>query len=399
MAETYYDEPALPKRRGRVRKRHHTLRWLGLSVLVLSLVVSLSTVYEFRRLHENLTVNDVTGQLGGERPDAAGADGPNGPVNILVMGSDTRDGAGNNIDGLTEQGSRSDTTILMHLSADRTRAYGISIPRDSLVTRPDCVLKDGTDIAGSERAMWNEAFNQAGAACTIKQFEQTTGIRVDHHVVVDFQGFQDMVDAIGGVEVCIPETIDDRTYGIYLEAGTREISGREALAYVRERHGIGTGSDIGRIKRQQAFVASMAAKVVSRGTLANPLRMVPFLEAATKSLEVDPGLADLLSVAEIGREFQGIGLDNIQFVTVPWAVDELDPNRVVWTDDADALWRKVINDQPLGQRQTSGAITAAEQPGASESPSGSASPSESGSASPTADPEATAAAEDNGLCG
>ena len=126
------------------------------------------------------------------------------------MGSDTRDCDGCNIDNLTGIGQRSDTTILLHLSADRTRAYGISIPRDSMVDRPD--LQDRRRRRRSPAAphvMWNEAFSVGGPACTIQQFEQLTGVRLDHFVVVDFDGFKDMVDAIGGVEVCIPEDIVD----------------------------------------------------------------------------------------------------------------------------------------------------------------------------------------------
>ena len=111
-------------------------------------------------------------------------------MNILVMGSDSRDGAGNNIDGLTGGGERSDTTIMIHLSADRQSAYGISIPRDSLVDRPDCIDEDGDTIPGATGAMWNEAFSVGGAACTIRQFEQLTDIRINNYVVVDFRGFQ-----------------------------------------------------------------------------------------------------------------------------------------------------------------------------------------------------------------
>ena len=198
------------------------------------------------------------------------------------MGSDSRDGEGNNIDNLTGGGERSDTTIMFHLSADRETAYGISIPRDTLVDRPDCYDKNGDVIPGATDAMWNEAFSVGGPACTMQQFEQLTGIRLDHYVMLDFAGFQDMVDAIDGVEVCIPEDIADPAHGINIPAGTREIQGKEALNYVRARYTLGDGSDIGRIKRQQAFIAAMASKVLARGTLARVDRLVGFLDAATQ---------------------------------------------------------------------------------------------------------------------
>lgn len=349
-----------PKRKGRGKRRHAVAKVLLATVVVTALVTGLSAVYIYRHLKDNITVLDVEQALS-NRPDQVAVSGPKEPLNVLVMGSDTREGAGNNIDGLTESGARSDTTILFHFSADRERAYGISIPRDSMVDRPSC---DNGDIPAEDYVQWNEAFTLGGPACTIQQFEQLTDIRIDHYVVLDFTGFRDMVDAIDGVRVCIPETIDDREHGIYLEAGTRLVRGDEALSYVRQRYAVGDGSDIGRMKRQQAFIASMAAKVVSAGMLSRPDRMVAFASAATESLTVDPGLGDISRLAGLGLEFHGIGLDNIKFLTVPWEWDPQDPNRLVWTDEADVLWRKLRNDEPLGQRVAPGVITAAEAPGA-----------------------------------
>jgi LCP family protein required for cell wall assembly len=229
--------------------------------------------------------------------------------------------------------------------------------------------------------MWNEAFSVGGAACTIRQFEQLTDIRINNYVVVDFRGFQAMVDAIDGVEVCVPQDIDDREHGIVIKAGTREISGREALAYVRVRHVEGTdGSDLGRIQRQQAFVAAMVNKVVSGNVLARPDRLISFLNAATNSLTTD--IANIGRMARIGVEFKDIGLKRIQFITVPWQYAPSDPNRVEWLPEADELWEKVRNDAPLGKLRD-GAITAADGVTGSGGTSESASPSETGSDSPS----------------
>lgn len=287
--------------------------------------------------------------------------GPREPVNVLVMGSDTRQGKGNKIDNESGEGG-SDTTILLHLSADRKHAYGISIPRDSMVNRPEC---DHGSIPAADYQQWNAAYAIGGPACTIQQFEQLTGIRIDHYITVDFNGFKDMVDAIGGVEVCIPQTIDDRAHGIYLAAGTRDISGKEALSYVRQRYAVGDGSDIGRMKRQQAFIASMANKVVSAGTLTSPRRLFNFLDAATKSLTVDPGLSNLGKIAKLGWDFRNINLDNVQFMTIPWTWDPQNPNRVVWAPEAKDVWRKIRNDNALSSRLTTDAISAAKPPGES----------------------------------
>jgi LCP family protein required for cell wall assembly len=310
------------------------------------------------------------------------------------MGSDSRDCEGCNIDNLTGGGQRSDTTILIHLAADRKRAYGISIPRDSAVDRPTCTDEDGGDLAGGSHVLWNEAYAVGGPACTIHQFEELSGVLVDHYVVVDFEGFKGMVDAIGGVEVCIPEDIVDPAHGINIPAGTRKIAGQEALNYVRERYVIGNGSDIGRMKRQQAFIASMAHQVVSAGTLANPIKIVRFLEAATKSLTLDPELGSLKKIGNLGYQFRSIGLDKIQFLTIPNEVDPTNPNHLVWTPAAEQVWEKIINDEPLTRRLASDVISAGNLPGSGSS-SGSPSGGSSGGGGSEADAEALAEA---GLC-
>jgi LCP family protein required for cell wall assembly len=378
-------DPGTPKRRGRIRKRHTVGKVLLATVVVLALATGLSIVFIYRHLNGNLNVVDLTSQLGTDRPDKVKVKGPQEPLNILVMGSDSRDCDGCNIDNLTGLGARSDTTILIHLSADRKRAYGISIPRDSAVNRPTCTAADGSDIAGGTHVLWNEAYSVGGPACTIRQFEKLSGVLVDHYVVVNFEGFRDMVDAIGGVEVCIPQDIVDPRHGINIPAGTRKIAGQEALNYVRERYVVGNGSDVGRMKRQQAFIASMAHQVVSAGTLANPIKIVRFLEAATKSLTLDPDLGSLRKIGNLGYQFRGIGLDKIQFITIPNVVDPTNPNHLVWTPAAKQVWDKIIHDEPLTRRLATDVISAGNVPGSGGSP---------GSGS---EPDAQAL-EDAGLC-
>lgn len=396
------------RRRAKGRRSHVVAKVVVSTFVALAMVTGLSVVYFYRHLNDNLTVLDLTEQLPDDRPDKKRSNLPKEPVNILVMGSDDRDGSGNNIDGLTGSGARSDTTLLFHLSADRENAYGISIPRDTLVDRPDCIDDDGDTIAGASDAMWNEAFNLGGPACTITQFEAETGIFVDHFVVVDFAGFQDMVDAIDGVEVCIPEDIEDPAHGINIPAGTREIRGKEALNYVRARYTLGDGSDIGRVKRQQAFIAAMASKVISNGVLARFDRLVPFLDAATSSLVVDKDMGNVFKIAKVGLGFKNIGLDSIKFITAPFQYSTAQPGRVELLPEADALWQRVIDDEPLSRRLASDVITAAEGPDGSEppasDPSGTPGDGPSGSADEsTGDPAApdddeAAAREQAGLC-
>jgi LCP family protein required for cell wall assembly len=314
--------------------------------------------------------------------------GPHGPINIMVMGSDNRDAPGDHIDNLTGIGKRSDTTILLHLSADRQHAYGVSIPRDSIVNRPACLNDNGNQISPpATGVMWNDAFNIGGPGCTVRQFEQLTGIPVDHYVVVDFNGFKSMVDAIGGVSVCLPHAVNDPIGHITLPAGTHKFTGDQALNYVRERHSLGNGSDIGRMKRQQAFIASMAHQAISANTLANPIHLAKFIDAATKSLTLDPDIGSLSKLVGLAYQFRHIGLDHIQFVTTPWMPEPSDPNRVVWAPQAQPLWNAIAKDQVLTKQMLSGSLNAKHIPGVTKHPKNS-------------QQEQAAAAENlaNGLC-
>jgi LCP family protein required for cell wall assembly len=380
--------------------RKRAVRAASLTAVVVTLSVIFAGLFVYRHLEGNITALDTEDALGTDRPDKVVDQGePLDPLNILLLGSDTREGLDNAKIGGDTPGL-SDTTILLHLSADRQRAYGVSLPRDAMVERPDCVTEDGgTDPGGL--SMFNAAYAVGGPACTQRTVEQLTGIHIDHFVVVDFSGFKHMVDALGGVEVCVPEEVNDDIGNIHLPAGTFEADGDQALDYVRVRHGISNNGDIGRMKRQQAFLASMSNKAISAGTLANPVKLYNFLDAATESLTTDPDLANLKNLAELANQLRNIGLDKIQFMTVPWEWWEEDRNRVVWAPEAEQLWRRLESDRPLSREMAQGVTTAADAPSNKPKTSGSPSPSgdaaESASPSPSEDAEAVEARE-NGLC-
>lgn len=351
---------------GRRVKRRSTPRrlgrLLGYTVLVVALVAGLTGIYAYRDLSSR--IKDPGYDLG-DRPQNTG---PKGAIDILVMGQDTREGD-NAIDG-EAGGGVSDTTILVHLSADRKRAYGISIPRDTMVERPECKDPDtGAKIPAEQSVMWNDAFAQGGPPCTIKQFEHLTGIRLEYTVVLDFSGFKDMVDAVGGVPICVPTYIHDPKTGITLEPGEREVSGDKALDYVRIRSGydeagerVLDGSDTGRIKRQQVFIAALAKKVVSAQTLSNPVKIYNLLDAFIDSVELT-GVDDLMDLAGLGYQFRGIGTDKIKFVTAPWQLDPADPNRVVLLPEAEDVWQRILDDEPLTAEQLADSTSASKAPG------------------------------------
>ena len=368
--------------------RRIVLRVILVTLVVLALTTAVTVMVAYSKVDSNVLPGpDIPDQE--PKPKAVGGE----PLNIVVMGSDSREGEGNDIDGETGTGRRSDTTILVHVSGDRTEVYGVSLPRDALVTRPDCEGEDGEVVEGGELEMFNTAFSLGGEACTVQMIHELTGIYIDHYVSVDFNGFKEMVDAVDGVTVCIPEAIDDPKTGISFEAGTQELDGEQSLDYVRERTQLSANSDIGRMKRQQVFVASMINKVISAGTLTRPYRVYKFVDAATQSITPDPELASLDKLAKLARQFRETDLADIEFVTVPFMAYEPDPNRLVWAPEADELWKRIIADKPLNKK-LSGQVVSADDSVGTPSPSDGPSPSDDG----TPGGDVDASAEENGLC-
>ncbi len=352
------------------------------SQTVLALVTALVVVLAYRSLDGNIAEGEAIDHfVAPPDPPADDEEVDLQPMNVLVMGSDSREGEGNAIDG-ESGGGGSDTTILLHVSADRQEAYGVSLPRDALVTRPDCKTPGGT-VPGGELELFNTAFALGGPLCTVKMVESLTGIYVDHYLVLDFNGFKDMVEAVQGVEVCIPQDVVDPEHDIYFDAGVQTLTGQQALNYVRERTVLSATGDIGRMKRQQAFIASMVNKVVSAGTLSRPTRVFDFLDAATSSIVVDEDLDSIGRLVDLSMQFRDTGLTDISFLTVPIAPYQPDPNRLVWTDQADALWRLIRTDRPLGGDLAEGSLTAADEVG---TPTGTPTPRGTPSGSPGGGP-------------
>lgn len=342
------DEPATAQKRRRRR------RWVYVIVAALLFAVGVAGTgaYLYRDLDEQIRTDDVFDQIVAPRPqqrfDAAG----NTPLNILVLGTDTRSG----------DAGRSDTNILLHIAGDKSRAQAVSIPRDLIVDRPACRSRTDPDrmVPEAEQRMWNEAYSVGGTACTVAQFEKMSGIFVNHFIRVEFDSVKDVADALDGVPICMPYTVDDPANGIYLPEGSYDAKGEVAVSYVRARYNIGDGGDLGRLKRQQAFLAAMLSKASSVGTMANPLRFYNFLDAATENLETDPLLGKLENLIGLQNDLDDIGLDNVNFLTMPVAPYAPDPNRLAVGPGASQLWREINDDQPLSPRFLEEGTSAAE---------------------------------------
>ncbi|MEV0780087.1 LCP family protein [Streptomyces sp. NPDC050433] len=326
----------------------HWLRWTALGTSVVVLAAAGIGWWFYQKLDSNITTDRTAeSELRAyekERPRPIAVDARN----ILLIGSDTRSGAGNGKYGRDDGGSqRSDTTILLHLAADRQSATAMSIPRDLMVEIPSCLSPDGRR-SNKQSAQFNWAFQLGGAACSIRTVETLTGIRVDHHMVIDFSGFKDMVDAVNGVEVCLKKPVDDVDARLKLPAGKQTLTGEEALGFVRARKAIGDGSDTERMERQQQFLGSLVKKVQSNGVLLNPTRLYPVLDAATKSLTTDPGLNSLKDLYDLARGLRNVPTEKVQFLTVPRQPYINDPNRdQLVQPDAGNLFTQLRKDEPV----------------------------------------------------
>jgi LCP family protein required for cell wall assembly len=263
------------------------------------------------------------------------------------MGTDTRTDQGGGFGSETEYGGtgRSDTTILIHLSNDRKSAIAVSIPRDSVVNIPACTKEDGTTV--TERTdLFNSAFSSAGPGCTVKTIETLTGITINHAVIVDFVGFSNVVDALGGIDVCLTEAIDEPVEngaGIQLPAGVQTLDGISALGLMRARYSLADGSDLKRIERQQELLSITIDQVTKMNLITDLPALYKVLNAATSSLRMDAGLSDLDSLVTLSTSLSSMGSNNVSFVTVPYESTP-DGNRVQWTEEANQLWSAIIND-------------------------------------------------------
>ncbi|MGH8968515.1 MAG: LCP family protein [Actinomycetes bacterium] len=265
-------------------------------------------------------------------PDAAGA------TTFLLVGSDTRTGmtkaeqrrlhVGNE---RTAAGRRADTMMVVHVSAEREGMTVVSLPRDSYVTIPEHRTDDG-DTVPERRDKLNAAYSAGGAPLTVATVERSTGLRMDHYLEVDFLGFERLVDSVGGVTVCSPTKLRDRKAGLRLPAGVSHVDGETGLAYVRARN-LDARADLGRIERQQRFLAAMAHRVTSRDVLLDPRVLVRFLDAALGAVRADPDLErrELVELATRSRHLSG---RQVRFLTVPIA----DPSHRSGDVGAVALW-------------------------------------------------------------
>ena len=314
-------EEPLPGRRGRrpVQKKSKAkkvLLWTG-GTMAFVLVAAAGAGYLYiKHLNDNITsVSDDGASTGGFSKGKA--------INILLIGTDKRTGKGNEKYGDRNSVGHADTTILLHLSKDRSNATALSIPRDLITDVPDCptTQADGSQkvITGTSNVRFNTSLGQDDRtpSCVARTVTERTGIKPDNFMVADFNAVKTLTSAVGGVDVCLGKDINDPDSHLNLKKGTRHIEGETALAFVRTRHAVGFGGDLSRITLQQQFLSALMRKLKSNDTLTDPAKMIKIAEAGTKALTVDSNLDSIGKLKDLGLELGKLNPKNLTFTTVP----------------------------------------------------------------------------------
>lgn len=273
-----------------------------------------------------------------------------GGVNLLIVGSDSRAGQGDGFgDPDEETAVLNDVNLLLHISEDHSHTSVVSFPRDMLVDVPECV--DPEDPTGDP--LWelydvkiNSVLEHGGMACVVKTVEELTGVTIPFAGVVQFMGAAAISEAVGGVEVCVAEPIEDEHTDLYLTAGTHELRGLEALQFLRTRHGVGDGSDLGRISNQQVFLSSLTRTVQSDGTLTDPVKLFGIAKAALANMQLSDSLMDPARMVAIAKAVKDTDLANIAFIQYPTAYTE-DYGALIPTDSAEIVNLALQTDMPV----------------------------------------------------
>jgi LCP family protein required for cell wall assembly len=374
-------------RRSRTRRALRITVWATVGTLLAVGGVGFYVVHKMLGNVQTVSLSSLKNRPAASKPNAEGQT----PLNILVLGSQTRDGQTEavHVGGASKDGTDlSDTAFLMHISADRKWTEVVSIPRDLFVPIPACQDRTDPSVTHSAQseAQFYDAMGEGGPACAVATVEQMTDIRIDHFVELTFDAFIDLTNAVGGVQICVPEPgIDDPNYsGLVLSAGLHTVVGNQALAFVRDRHGLAGGTDTSRIQMQQQFMTALFNKLSSNGTLEDPLTLYKIANAVTSNVTVDSGLDNIGTMASIAESVGTINKKYMQYITAPEIIDS--PGQFSYDESGDhsspgpgfqQLWTYLRNDQPLpgspaaaafGTSATSTPSTPAAAPSASTSP-------------------------------
>ncbi|MCW3493310.1 LCP family protein [Microbacterium sp. SSM24] len=346
----------------------------------------------------SLAANAVV--IGKDKPLPPSLGAIEGGVNLLVVGTDSCEGANASLSGACQNGDtageRNDVTMLVHISDEPRRVTVVSFPRDMVVPIPSCPTEDGSGSYSAMSAqMLNASYQYGGLACTVLTIEELIGDDIDFAAAIRWTGVINMSDAIGGVDVCVAGDVNDPHTGLSLTAGTHTLQGVEALQFLRMRHGIGDGSDLGRISNQQQFMSSLVRKLQSDSVLANPtvllnLATTAISQVQKQQLVLSQSLANPTLMVQIAMAVKDVPYEDIVFVQYPTAYSSGYSRVVPVTEAADVLFTALRENKPLALTGEASQGYGVEVTGeaAKPTPSATATPDPTGSAAPGETPVA-----------
>ncbi|WP_344571331.1 LCP family protein, partial [Streptomyces fulvorobeus] len=348
--------PARGSGRSPRRGKRRILRWVASVLSLLILATAGVGYFYYEHLNSQLRKGERSAGNSAARktePNAAGQT----PLNILMIGSDSRNSAANLELGGSKKsvGAKplADVQMLLHVSADRKNASVISIPRDTRVDIPACVDPESGEEAPATNTLINETLGRGGPGCTLDTWEKLTGVYIDHWMMVDFAGVVSMADAIGGATVCVKHDVYDVPKprvpggsGLRLKAGKNRIQGEQALQWLRTRHAF--ESDFGRSKAQHMYMNAVIRELKSQNAFTDTGRLMNLAETATESIQVSEEIGTVKKLYDLAMQLKNVPLDRLNMLTMPRVPDPMDGNRVLPKPGAaEKLWSLLRDDRPL----------------------------------------------------
>jgi len=339
-------------RRRRTIARHGQLRTPGpISQLLKFIAIGLAVVFVSGAAVVGYIAYDLTStvsanavELEGQKELPPDISEYKGGFNMVLTGVDTCEDAykqyfGARCTGKDSEGTLNDVNLLVHVSDEPRRITVVSFPRDLMIPIPECVDAEGETHSAMSKQPLNTAYTDGGLNCVVKTLSKLTGQEIQFAASVTFGGVIEITNAIGGVDVCLANPIKDKYTGLDLAEGNHTLQGLEALQFLRTRHGVGDGSDLGRIGNQQQYMSNLAKKLISSDTLGNVPVMLKLATTAIDNLETSTSLADPMKIVQIALAVKSVPFEDIVFLQYPTGTDSDNANKVVPNKSAaQAMW-------------------------------------------------------------
>ena len=399
-------------RRRRTVARHGQLRTPGAVSQLLKIIgIAMAVVLVSGASVAAFVVSDLYGtatagavELEGQESAPPDISEYEGGFDLLLVGTDTCEEEyakyfGDRCSGPDAEGNLNDVNILVHVSEEPRRITAVSFPRDLMLPIPECTRDDGSVTAAMYKQPLNSAYMDAGLNCVARTVTELTGQDIEFAAAVTFGGVIEITNSIGGVDVCLATPIKDEHTGLDMQAGTHTVKGLEALQFLRTRHGVGDGSDLGRIGNQQQYMSSLARKLISGEVLGNVPVMLRLAHTALSNVEASTSLTNPMTLVQVGLAVKDVPFEDIVFLQYPTYDDPDNANKVVPdTESAQAMWDAINANQQLEvtHENTENDGVVVEESEAPKTPEETAAPEETTEpADPTTPPQDPAALPDN----